>query len=158
MQDEEAVTNRIPREAETHDKTARRKPWKPVRKLETPPPPPGWNYRWIRAEYLGKEDSSNVSRRLREGFELVMGTELTPEWQYMPTVTEGRHAGVVHNEGLLLAKIPTETVEERTAYYQRKNQHALTALDNSIFKDAQSDSRYVKYDPRRDSKVTFGKS
>jgi hypothetical protein len=26
------------RESETHDKLARRKPWRPVRKLETPPP------------------------------------------------------------------------------------------------------------------------
>ena len=144
------TVNRNSRDSETHDNQARRKPWRPVRKLETPPAPPGYTYRWIRAEMLGEEDRSNVSRRLREGFDLVMGSELTSDWQHMPTTDNGRHAGVVTNEGLLLAKIPT--------YYSGKNEQAKEALDNTVFSDAQRDGRYVKYDPQRDSKVTFGKS
>ena len=36
----------------------------------------------------------------------------------------GRHEGVVYNEGLLLAKIPNETVEERRAYIRLKKQEA----------------------------------
>jgi|TARA_R110000787_G_scaffold86248_1_gene183888 hypothetical protein len=152
------TVNRNSRDSETHDNQARRKPWRPVRKLETPPAPPGYTYRWIRAEMLGEEDRSNVSRRLREGFDLVMGSELTSDWQHMPTTDNGRHAGVVTNEGLLLAKIPTESVDERNAYYSGKNEQAKEALDNTVFSDAQRDGRYVKYDPQRDSKVTFGKS
>ena len=152
------TVNRNSRDSETHDNQARRKPWRPVRKLETPPTPPGYTYRWIRAEMLGEEDRSNVSRRLREGFDLVMGSELPSDWQHMPTTDNGRHAGVVTNEGLLLAKIPTESVDERNAYYSGKNEQAKEALDNTVFSDAQRDGRYVKYDPQRDSKVTFGKS
>tara|TARA_R110000796_G_scaffold73903_3_gene165986 strand:+ start:1446 stop:1928 length:483 start_codon:yes stop_codon:yes gene_type:complete len=152
------TVNRNSRDSETHDNQARRKPWRPVRKLETPPAPPGYTYRWIRAEMLGEEDRSNVSRRLREGFDLVMGSELPSDWQHMPTTDNGRHAGVVTNEGLLLAKIPTESVDERNAYYSGKNEQAKEALDNTVFSDAQRDGRYVKYDPQRDSKVTFGKS
>ena len=153
-----AETNkaRASRDSETHDKQARRRPWRPVRKLETPPAPPGYTFRWIRESMLGQEDRANVSRRLREGWELVKGSDLPPEWE-LPTMDNGRHAGVVYNEGLLLAKIPIETVEERNDYYQTKTQQAKDALDNTMFNETRGDARYVKYDPQRDSQVTFGR-
>lgn len=105
---------------------------------------------------MGVEDRSNVSRRVREGWELVRGTELPPEWD-LPTMDNGRNEGVVYNEGLLLAKIPNETVEERTAYYAGKTSEATDALDNTMFNEAGRDSRYVRYEPKRESRVTFGK-
>ncbi len=147
---------RSSRESGAHDNQARRKPWRPVRKLETPPPPPGFVYRWIRESMLGNEDRANVSRRLREGWELVRGTDLPPEWQ-LPTVDNGRHEGVIYNEGLLLAKIPQETVDERNSYYSQKTEQANAALDNNMFNEASQDSRYVQYDPDRSSRVSFGK-
>ena len=150
-------SNRSSRESEAHDNKARRKPWRPVRKLETPPAPEGYTYRWIRESMLGQEDRANVSRRLREGWELVRGTDLPADFQ-LPTMDgAGRHEGVVYNEGLLLAKIPVETVEERKDYYAGKTAEASSALDNTMFNDARQDSRYVKYDPQRDSQVTFGR-
>ena len=69
----------------------------------------------------------------------------------MATSTKAR------NEGLLLAKIPDETIQERHDYYQGKSHDAVSALDNSVFNQSQKDSRYVKYDPKRDSRVSFGK-
>jgi hypothetical protein len=151
--------DRSSRESGAHDKQARRKPWQPVRKLDTPPAPPGYTYRWIRESMLGQEDRANVSRRIREGWELVRAEDLPPEWKdSMPTMDkEGRHSGVIYNEGLLLAKIPNETVEERTEYYSGKTQDAMQALDNNMFNETRKDSRYVKYDPQRDSRVTFGR-
>lgn len=150
-------SNRSSRESEAHDNKARRKPWRPVRKLETPPAPEGYTYRWIRESMLGQEDRANVSRRLREGWELVRGTDLPADFQ-LPTMDgSGRHEGVVYNEGLLLAKIPVETVEERKSHYQNVTQEQSNALDNNMFNDARQDSRYVKYDPQRDSQVTFGR-
>jgi len=75
--DLDAIENvtRKSREDEQHDKTARRKPWQPARMLETPPPPEGYSYRWIRAEYVGVEDRNNVSSRMREGWEFVNKTK-----------------------------------------------------------------------------------
>tara|TARA_R110000824_G_C15225086_1_gene677932 strand:- start:1886 stop:2341 length:456 start_codon:yes stop_codon:yes gene_type:complete len=151
------MTSRQSRESEAHDNQARRKPWRPVRRLETPPPPDGYVYRWIRESMLGQEDRSNVSRRVREGWELVKGSDLPEEWQ-LPTMDGGRHSGVVYNEGLVLAKIPEETVNERNAHYERVNQSAKEALDNTMFSDSAKDSRYVKYDPQRSTQVTFGKA
>ena len=68
--------SRNSRESENHANNTRRQPWRPVRKLETPPPPEGYEYRWIRESMLGQQDVANVSRRLREGWELVRGTDL----------------------------------------------------------------------------------
>ena len=65
--------------------------------------------------------------------------------------------GIVYNEGLLLAKIPLETIAERNAYYSSKNQQAKEALDNNMFNESAKDGRYVKYDSQRKSNVTFGK-
>jgi len=147
---------RSSRESGAHDNQARRKVWRPVRKLETPPAPPGYVYRWIRESMLGQEDRANVSRRIREGWELVRRTDLPPEFE-LPTMDNGRHEGVVYNEGLLLAKIPEEMVEQRTAYYADKAETAKDALDNNMFNETRQDSRYVQYDPSRSSRVTFGK-
>jgi hypothetical protein len=59
-------STRSSRDSGAHVNQARRQPWRPVRKLETPPAPPGYVYRWIRESMLGSEDRANVSRRLRE--------------------------------------------------------------------------------------------
>ena len=64
----ELDTMRNQRETETHAKTARRKPWSPVKKLDTPPAPDGYEYRWIRGSFLGQEDANNISYRMREGW------------------------------------------------------------------------------------------
>ncbi len=158
MTEEKKVTaNRNSRDSEAHDKESRRKPWRPVRRLETPPAPPGYTYRWIRESMLGQEDRANVSRRLREGWELVRGTDLPSEWELPTADDQSRHAGIVYNEGLLLAKIPNETVKERREYYQGKSRDAVDALDNSMFSETRRDGKYVKYDPQRDSRVSFGK-
>ena len=153
---EQETTTRKSRESETHAKETRRTPWRPVRKLETPPAPEGYEYRWIRESMMGQEDRANVSRRIREGWELVKGSDLPQEFD-LPTMDSGRHTGIVYNEGLLLAKIPLETIAERNAYYQGKNQQAKEALDNNMFNESAKDGRYVKYDSQRKSNVTFGK-
>lgn len=157
MTNEKKALNRNSRDAETHAKETRRKPWRPVRKLETPPAPPGFTYRWIRESMLGQEDRANVSRRLREGWELVRGTDLPSDWELPTADDHSRHAGIVYNEGLLLAKIPNETIEERHSYYSGKSHDAVSALDNSVFNQSRKDSSYVKYDPQRDTQVSFGK-
>ena len=105
---------------------------------------------------LGQEDKANGSRRIREGWELVRGTDLPSEFSY-PTADEGRHAGLVYSEGLLLAKIPIETKEERNAYYEDQTRLKKEALDNNMFTESRKDNRYIKYDSDRKSNVTFGK-
>ena len=156
-QNSENVHSRTSRESESHDKNSRRQPWRPVRKLETPTPPEGYEYRWIRESMLGQQDVANVSRRLREGWELVRGTDLPTEFALPVADDNSRHAGLVYSEGLLLAKIPTETREERNEYYEDQTARKKEALDNNMFNETRKEGRYVRYDSDRKSNVTFGK-
>lgn len=141
------------RNAETREKSARRKPWAPPSRLDAPPAPPGYKHRWIRMSAAGQEDVSNVSGRLREGYELVRASEY-PDYQ-VPTVEDGRHAGVISVGGLLLARVPDETVAERNAYYRNRAQNQIQAADNELMK-ANAHSSMVIERPSRQSRVSFG--
>ena len=144
--------DRVSRSAEVRAKENARKPWAPPSMLETPPNPPGYVYRWIRAEVLNEDDKKNVMSRLREGFELVRAEEVG-DFE-LPSIQDGRHAGVVSVGGLLLAKIPEETRNERNAYYQGRTESAQDAVDNDLMKE--SDARSPIMSPRRTTSVTFG--
>jgi len=147
--------NRISRGIESRDKDARRKPWTPPSRLDAPPAPPGYKHRWIRSEVGGKDDRTNISGKLREGYELVRGDEY-PDY-HIPTVEDGRHAGVISVGGLLLARIPTETLEERNAYYQSRANDQLQAADNELMKANAHNSMTIQR-PTRQSRVSFGGS
>jgi len=144
--------NRTPRSAETRAKDTARKPWRPPSMLDTPPAPEGYTYRWIRAELVGEEDRKNVMSRLREGFEIVRSEEIQDF--DLPTMDDGRHAGVVAVGGLLLAKIPNETREERNAYFNERAQLQQDAVDNDLMKESDPSSPMLK--PQRSTSVTFG--
>jgi len=63
------TTEREPRSAESRETQTRRKPWQPPSSLDAPKAPTGYKYRWIRESILNQEDKSNMSKRIREGFE-----------------------------------------------------------------------------------------
>lgn len=145
--------NRSSRESDTRAKDARRKPWAPPSRLDAPPAPPGYKHRWIRAEAGGIEDRTNIAGKLREGYELVRGDEY-PDY-HVPTVEDGRHAGVISVGGLLLARIPEETVAERNAYYRDRANDQLQAADNELMKANAHHSMTIDR-PSRRSRVSFG--
>jgi hypothetical protein len=141
------------RESESRAKDARRKPWAPPSRLDAPPAPPGFKHRWIRAEAGGAEDRTNIAGKLREGYELVRGDEY-PDY-HVPTIEDGRHAGVISVGGLLLARIPEETVEERNGYYFSRANDQLQAADNELMKANAHHSMTIDR-PARRSRVSFG--
>ena len=147
--------NRTPRSADTRADKVARKPWSPPSTLDTPPAPEGYTYRWIRAEIVGQEDRKNITSRLSEGFDLVRSDELdTSDQDRFDTLQQGKHAGVVSRGGLLLAKIPNETREERNSYYANRAKTQQDAVDNDMMKE--SDPSSPMLNPQRSSKVTFG--
>ena len=145
--------DRTPRAAETRATKPRRKPWQPPSMLDAPPPPEGFVHRWIRAEVRGFDDRKNISARMREGWELVRKEEY-PEFE-APTMDGGKYEGVFGVGGLLLARIPTEVVDDRTSYFQRQNKEAMQAVDNDLMKETQHHSMAIQK-PERQSRVTFG--
>ena len=155
MTDNTDKQNRTSRSADTRASKEARKPWSPPSMLDTPPAPEGYTYRWIRAENVGQEDRKNITARLSEGFDLVRSEELDSANQdRYDSIQEGKHAGVIARGGLLLAKIPNETREERNSYYANRAKTQQDAVDNDMMKE--SDPSSPMLNPQRSSKVTFG--
>ena len=149
----EQTNNRASRATQTREKQAIRKPWAPPSMLDAPPAPDGFKHRWIRAETRGFDDTKNISAKMREGWELVRKDEF-PDFE-APVVESGKYQGVFGVGGLLLARIPEETVAERTAYFNERNQNQQDAVDHDMMREnAHSTMRIGNAD--RQSRVTFG--
>tara|TARA_R100001480_G_scaffold82903_1_gene91254 strand:- start:11 stop:484 length:474 start_codon:yes stop_codon:yes gene_type:complete len=144
--------NKLPsRESETREKVSRRKPWAPPSQLDAPPAPAGFKHRWIRAETIGQPDQKNVSARLREGWEFVRADEY-PDMEW-PTIDSGKWNGVIAVGGLMLARIPEETIAERNSYFSQLTKDKDDAIANDPLKD-QHPSMPVSRESR--SRVSFG--
>ena len=147
--------DRAPRASKTREKTAQRRPWAPPSTLDAPPAPEGFKHRWIRAEVRGFDDRKNISARLREGYELVLKDEY-PDFE-APVIDSGKYEGVFGVGGLLLARIPVETVKQRNAYYADRNTDQLRAVDNDLMRENAHNTMTIN-NPDRQSRVTFGGS
>lgn len=145
------MVDKTPRSMDSREKTARRRPWAPPSSLDAPPAPEGFVHRWIRASVMGFDDKKNLSARVREGFELVRADEY-PDFE-APTIQDGRHAGVIGVGGLMLARFPVETRDERAAYYGKRTQDQIKAVDNDLMRE-QHPSMPISNE--RQSRVTFG--
>ena len=143
---------RTPRANQTRAGQARRQPWRPPSALDAPPAPEGFKHRWIRTEVMGFDDRKNISSRLREGWELVRGEEY-PDFD-IPTIDDGKHAGVIGVGGLLLARVPVEVVQERTDYFRGITRDQMSAVDNDLAREQHPAMPISK--PDRQSRVTFG--
>ena len=149
----EQTNNRASRATQTREKQAVRRPWAPPSMLDAPPAPDGFKHRWIRAETRGFDDTKNISAKMREGWELVRKDEF-PDFE-APVVESGKYEGVFGVGGLLLARIPNETVAERNAYFAERNQNQQDAVDHDMMREnAHSTMRISNAD--RQSRVTFG--
>jgi hypothetical protein len=142
---------RAPRSNTTREKTARRKPWEPPQQLAAPEAPPGFVHRWIRIQMRGEDDKTHVYNRLREGWEPVRAEEYagTP----YPAIEEGRYSGIIGSGGLMLCRIPEETVHERAAYYGNRTRDQMQSVDQDLMKDSHPSMPIHR---ERQSRVTFG--
>ena len=97
------------------------------------------------------DGSKNVSARLREGWEFVRGDEYPDvEW---PQIDSGKYNGVIAVGGLMLARIPKETVAERKKYFAQVTQDKDDAIANDPLKDQHPSMPISK---ERSTRVSFG--
>ena len=155
VMNDSSPSDRTPRAKKSRGSTARRKPWAPPSMLEAPPAPDGFKHRWIRAETRGYDDRKNISAKLREGWELVREDEY-PDFE-SPVIESGKYEGVFGVGGLLLARIPVETIAERTDYFRQRNSDQMQAVDHDMMRENAHSSMTINQ-PDRQSRVTFGGS
>ena len=142
---------RTSRASQTRVKEERKKVWTPPSSLDAPPAPDGYKHRWLRAESMGFDDTSNMSAKMRSGFELVRADQY-PDANY-PTVQDGKYKGVIGVGGLLLARIPEEIVESRKEYFARQTKDKSDAIDNDLMKEQHPS---MPINNERQTRVTFG--
>ena len=143
--------NRLARELDTRATLARPEAWRPPEVLPSPDHREGWSHRWVRTSTIGVADPSNISSKLREGYEPCKGDEY-PELM-MHATTEGRFKGNIEVGGLLLCRIPSEFLEQRMKHYDNQNKAQMDSVDNNFLRD--SDPRMPLFSEKK-TKVTFG--
>ena len=151
------ATDRAPkksRDLDTREQSVRKKNWEPASILPDPAPQDGWSFRWIRTSMVGQSDNTNVSKRLREGWEPVKAED-HPELQIMSDHNSDWGAkGAIEVGGLLLCKAPTEMVEGRQDYYAKRARDQMQEVDNNFMRE--NAPRMPVFAPDRKTSVTFG--
>ena len=142
---------RTSRASQTRVKEEKKKVWTPPSSLDAPPAPDGYKHRWLRAESMGFDDTSNMSAKLRSGYELVRADQY-PDANY-PTVQDGKYKGVIGVGGLLLARIPEEIALQIDEYYKQRTRDKEEAINNDLMKERQAG---MKFGNESTSSVTFG--
>ena len=139
------------RASQTRVKEERKKVWSPPSSLDAPPAPDGYRHRWLRAESMGFDDTSNMSAKIRSGYELVRADQY-PDANY-PTVQDGKYKGVIGVGGLLLARIPEEIAKSRQEYFAKQTQDKNNAIENDLMKEQHPS---MPINNERQTRVTFG--
>ena len=145
------------RTSESREKLLRKKDWTPPSSLDAPAAPQGYAHRWIRTATQGFEDTGNVSKKLREGWEFVKAETILSEIgeNDYPVISEGKHAGLIGIGGLVLARIPEEILKSRAEYFEKITQDRTDAIDRDLMKEQHPD---MPINIERQSRVTFGGS
>jgi hypothetical protein len=147
-----AEQNRDKREQTTRASSTRPTKWMPPQLLPDPAPEDGYAFRWVRISTLNKDDATNISSKLREGWEPVRASD-HPEIRLFGT-DDKRFPDSVQVGGLMLCKTPIEFAEQRSAYYSQQAESQMQSVDNTYMRE--NDPRMPMF-KERSSKVTFGK-
>jgi hypothetical protein len=143
--------NRMSRELESRTATMRPQAWRAPEVLPSPEERPGWKHRWVRTSTMGQADPSNISSRLREGYEPCKAEDY-PEMMMYASV-DGRFKGGIEMGGLLLCRIPEEFLGQRMKHYEGQNKAQVESVDNNFLRE--NDPRMPLFSEKK-SKVTFG--
>ena len=150
MEKDKMKTTRV---SQSRAKTEKPKIWTPPSSLDAPPAPDGYRHRWIRAESMGYDDTTNMAGKLRSGWELVRADEY-PNDNY-PSIDNGKYAGMIGVGGLVVARISEELAKSREEYFAKITQDRNDAIENDVLKE-QHPSMPINQD--RQTRVTFGGS
>lgn len=134
------------RDAESREATTRQTDsWVQPSHLPAPKPRDGWLHRWIRVASQGKEDTRNLSRRLREGWEPVNAAE----YKELEVVSDldSRYPDGIEIGGLLLCRIPEEIIKQRNAHYRQQNEQQMQSVNEGFMND--NDPRMPKHNDSR---------
>ena len=121
--------DRTARDLKSRDKSARAV-YTPPSNLPDPTPEPGWVYHWVGTHILGQANPTNVSQKMREGWEPVKATD-HPELMLVGSDKTGN----VEIGGLMLCKMSAEMARSRDEYYNQQAQNQMDSVDNHFMRN-----------------------
>jgi len=130
----------------------RPKQWAPPTLLPDPKPQDGWAYRWVRISTLGQNDPTNISAKLREGWEPVRAADHPEVHVYGDA--DARFKDNIVIGGLMLCKTPSEFVQQRNDFYQKQTDGQMNSIDSHFMRE--NNPKMPLFKERR-SEVSFGK-
>lgn len=139
--------NRLARELDTREDSARPKSWQPAQVLPEPKAIDGYSFRWVRVATLGVPDARNVAAKFREGYEPVR-IEEQPQFKGL-TDPDSRFADNIEIGGLILCKIPDDFIEQKKQYLEEKNDAQIRAVDNNLMRE--NDPRMPLFNEKKTS-------
>ena len=121
--------DRTNRDLKSREKSARAV-YVPPSSLPDPTPEPGWVYHWVATAILGQSNPTNVSQKMREGWEPVKAVD-HPELAYVGKNDNGN----VEIGGLMLCKMPIEKYRGRIDFYANQAQGQMDSVDNHFMRN-----------------------
>ena len=140
------------RELETRDKQVHPKQWAPADKLPEPHEVEGYGHRWVRKSTLGVADPTNLSRNLREGWEMCKLSEY-PELM-LSIDQSSKSSDSIEIGGLILCRMPREMIAQRDAYYGNATTSQMESVDSSYMKE--NDPRMPLFAEKK-TQTSFGR-
>jgi hypothetical protein len=97
----------------------------------------GFVYRWLRVAVRGEDDVQNISRRQREGWELVKPEELPKEFKNLSTLVRdyGKVSGIVGIDDVALGRIPRQTAEARQELVELEAAEMMQAVNADLMRN-----------------------
>jgi hypothetical protein len=152
--DENREIDRTPRSHDDREHVARSSDaYIPPSVLPVPRDRDGWTHRWIRTAMLDVSDTTNVSRRFREGWEACNASEYAE--LMVQSDVGSRFEGNIEIGGLLLCKAPTEMVLKRNKYYEDMAQAQMATVERSYMNE--NDPRMPTMSVDNKSRTSFGR-
>lgn len=126
--------------------------WTEPSNLDAPPARPGYVQRWVRIGIGNNPDLRNLMRAQREGW-LPRKADTIPDDFGVPTISNGKFAGEVVVQDLLLCEMPAERAEQRKAFQRKRIDRQTEAIESDVHKHVPAEKLV---EARRDSRVQIG--
>ncbi len=102
--------------------------WRPAQMMDVRDKNPEYTYRWC------DKDSQNIQKKLAEGWEFAKEDHIVE-----PSVNDGKPLGsTTEYRELVLMKLPKETAEARSEYYQNLTDERTAGLKRRFQKEAKA--------------------
>lgn len=153
------MSRRISRSAEnrhpSREEETRAEVWIPATALEAPTARSGYRQRWIATQILGQDTPHHVMRRFREGW-TPRPSDTVPADFPVPTIAQGKFAGFIGVEGMILCELPEERAQARAKYFAQKTGDLNRFVDQSLAKVERDGGEPIERE--FNSTVTHGRS